>query len=347
MKITNILILFLSVCPILTTAQKTSIHEEKFIPINGIEQWITIKGEDITKAIILFIHGGPGSTISQYDDAMYGEWEKDFVLVNWDQRGAGKTYGRNAPPELNEEYLMENPLTVKQMTKDGIELTKYLIDHLKKEKVILVGTSWGSILGTEMALDSPELFYAYVGHAQFVNFSKNIDYAYQKVYKMAKIANDSSAIEELELIGKPAYDNAKNYGQLLRIVKRYERKNSIPAPDTWFKILPAYDNEKDGNDRYNGDDYSFINFVGHKKLNIKSMVSGIDFDTYGLNFKIPVYFIQGEHDILTAKEINKPYFDRIKAPQKDYFLLPDAAHGHNQALVDKQYDVVKALGIAE
>src|SRR5690606_27260779 len=163
--------------PIYTIAQKKSIHEEKFISIGGIEQWITIKGDDVTKPIILFIHGGPGSTMSQYDDTMYGAWEKDFILVNWDQRGAGKTYGYNAPEELDEDYLMENQLTVEQMTNDGIEVTKYIIEYLKKEKVILVGTSWGSILGVKMALNNPELFYAYIGHAQFVSFSKNIDYS--------------------------------------------------------------------------------------------------------------------------------------------------------------------------
>lgn len=347
MKITTYIILFLVIYPNLIIAQQKSIHEEKFISIEGIQQWITIKGDNITKPIILFIHGGPGSTMSLYDDAMYGDWEKDFILVNWDQRGAGKTYGHNAPAELDEAFLMKNQLTVTQMTKDGIELTKYLLQYLKKKKVILLGTSWGSILGVKMALNAPELFYAYIGHSQFVSFSKNMEYSYNKVYDMSKEANDSLSIKELELMGTPPYDTAKNYGQLLRVVKKYERINSDAAPDTWFKISSSYDNEKDENDRSNGDDFSFINFVGHKKLGVKSMGLDIDFDKDALSFKIPVYLIQGEQDILTAKAINKPYFDKIKAPKKEYFLLPNAAHGHNQTVVDKQYDLVKALGILE
>ena len=340
--------LFVLLCfPIYITAQKTTIHEEKFIPIGGIEQWITIKGEDSTKPVILFIHGGPGSTLSQYDDAMYGDWAKDFILVNWDQRGAGKTYGKNAPSELSEDYLINNPLTVEQMANDGIELTKYLLKHLNKRKVILVSTSWGSILGIKMALSNPEFYHAYVGHSQFVNFSKNMDYAYQTVYKMSKQANDTETLQTLESIGKPPYDNAKSYGQLLRIVKTAEQANATPAPDTWFKISPAYNNEKDRNDRYNGDDYSFINFVGHEKMGIKPMGAEINFDENALKFKIPMYFIQGAHDILTAKAINKPYYDALKAPKKDYFLLHDAAHGHNQSVVDKQYEVLKGLELLE
>jgi hypothetical protein len=208
--------------PLLTlNAQTKPINEEKFIAIGGIEQWITIKGEDNTKPIVLFIHGGPGSVVSPYGDAICGEWEKDFVLVNWDQRGAGRTFGRNAPKEINEDYWLENPLTVEQMVKDGIELTEYLIKYLKKQKVIIIGTSWGSILGTKMALSRPELFYAYVGHAQFVNFEENLKYAYLKVYNLATSNGDEDSIEELKSLGEPPYDNAKKSGQFLRIVKKY------------------------------------------------------------------------------------------------------------------------------
>lgn len=341
-KIQYSTILFLFFSTAFSFAQNKSILENKYVVIGGIEQWITIKGKDISKPVILFIHGGPGSTMSQYDDAIYGEWEKDFILVNWDQRGAGRTYGRNVPEEVNEDYFIENPLTVEQMTNDGIELTKYLIDHLNKKKVLLIGTSWGSILGAEMALSNPELFYAYIGHAQFVNFSENINYAYNKVSEMARNEKNMDAIKTLEALGKPPYDNAQNYGQLIRIVKKYESENSTPAPNTWFKLAPEYDNEKDSKDRYDGDDYSFINLVGHKKLGIKSMVSGIDFIESGLKFEIPVFMIQGEVDILTSKEINRPYFDKITAPKKEYFLLPNAAHGFNQSVVDKQYEIINS-----
>lgn len=343
MKISYLSILFFFLTTSYLIAQNESINEEKFISIGGIEQWITIKGDDKTKPAILFLHGGPGSTLSQFENNIYGGWEKDFVLINWDQRGAGKTYGRNTPFEINEEYYVKNPLKVEQMTKDGIELTKYILDYLDKQKVILVGTSWGSILGMLMILDSPELFDAYVGHSQVVNFSKNINYAYKKVYELAISTEDNISLEILNTLGDPPYDNARSYGQLLRIVKKYERDNSIPAPDSWWEIASQYDNEKDSKARYDGDDYSFINFVGHEKLGIESMVSAIDFDKDGLEIEIPVYLIQGEQDILTSKMITKPYFDKIKAPKKEYFLVPDAAHGHNQPIVDKQLEVVKYI----
>lgn len=112
-------------------SQETSIDQKQYVTIGGIEQWITIKGDNTDNPVILFLHAGPGSNMSQYDNTMYGNWEKDFILAHWDQRGAGRTYGRNVPAEINEDYWVENPLTVEQMTNDGIALTKYLINHLK------------------------------------------------------------------------------------------------------------------------------------------------------------------------------------------------------------------------
>ena len=155
------------------------INEERFIKINGIEQWVTIKG-DRSKPVVLFLHGGPGSPITPYADGVYGNWEKDFVLVQWDQRGTGRTYGRNAPEELTPEFLKSNPLTIGQMTADGVELAKYLIQYLGKEKMILFGTSWGSVLGVKMATAQPDLFYAYIGHSQIVDPSSAASVASRK-----------------------------------------------------------------------------------------------------------------------------------------------------------------------
>ena len=318
------------------------ILEERYIKINGIEQWVTIKGER-SKPVVLFLHGGPGSPLSPYASSIYGAWEKDFIIVQWDQRGTGKTFGKYAPAELDSDYLKSNPLTVEQMTADGIELTEYLIKYLGKQKIILFGTSWGSVLGVLMAVKRPNLFYAYVGHSQIVDPSHNLIYAYQKVYKMAQNASDQKSIDVLKLIGAPPYDRAKTAGQLLRIVKKYEKENSIPAPDSLWKISSSYDNVKDEQDRSDGDDYSFINYMGDKRFGIKPMISTVDLLKDSLDFKMPVYLIQGEEDILTSKEITKEYFNKISAPKKEYLLLPNTAHGFNLSVIEMQYKIMKGI----
>jgi len=318
------------------------IHEEQYVLINGIEQWVTIKGNP-SKPIILFLHGGPGSPITPYIDVLYKDLEKDFIIVQWDQRGSGRTYGHNNPPEeLTPEYLKTHPLTLEQMTSDGIMLSKYLLQHLGKKKIILSGTSWGSALGVKIATKAPELFYAYVGHSQIVNPNFSTE-RYSKLYKMAEDGNDNDALKILNAIGQPPYSSAKNTGLLYRVIKKYEKANSTPAPENWFVLAPEYDNEKDRKNREDGDDYSFVNFVGDQKLGVQSMGAVIDMMKDNLEFKVPVYLIQGEEDILTPKEMSKKYFDALKAPKKEYFLLPKAAHGFNQSVVDTQYKIFRSI----
>lgn len=319
--------------------QAKAVDEGRYVSIGGIDQWITIRGSDLTKPMILFLHGGPGSVMSPYD-AIYRDWQKDFVLVNWDQRGAGRTFGRNAPDAVDEDYWIENPLTLEQMTADGIALAEYLLDAFGKEKIILIGTSWGSVPGVNMALRHPDLFYAYIGHSQFVSASAGLQQAYAQVTEMASRAGDKASQDRLKSIGAPPYDDARKVGQLIRVIKKYEAANAAPAPESWWRLSKEYNNETDSLDRANGDDYSFIHYAGHKALGIKPMSADIDFMSGGLNFKIPVYLIQGEHDILTPKVITERYFRKINAPEKKLIVVPDAAHGHNLSVVEAQHNVL-------
>jgi pimeloyl-ACP methyl ester carboxylesterase len=75
------------------------VREDRFVPIGGVEQWVTIHGETCANPVVLFLHGGPGNTLSPYAEAIYGPWARDFTLVQWDQPGAGRTFGRNPPAD--------------------------------------------------------------------------------------------------------------------------------------------------------------------------------------------------------------------------------------------------------
>ena len=273
---------------------------------------------------------------------LYRDLEKDFIVVQWDQRGAGRTYGKHAPEELTPEYLEENPLTLDLMTNDGIALSEYLLKVLNKQKLILFGTSWGSLLGVKMVTKRPSLYYAYVGHSQLINPAIDINF-YDKIYKMVESRNDKDALEVLNTIGKPPFDRAKKVGQLFRIVKKYEKANSTPAPDSWFAASPDYDNAKDNQNRRDGDDYSFVNYTGDSKLGVPAMSSGINLMKDNLEFKIPVYLIQGNEDILTPKETTEKYFNKIKSPKKKYYLLQKTGHGFNESVLKKQYDIFKLI----
>ncbi len=136
------------------------IDEGRFVDVNGSEQWVTIRGADRGNPIVLFLHGGPGEVVS-LAPSVTRVWEDDFIVVHWDQRGAGRTYGRNPKPPAN--------LSLAQLRDDGLAITLWLTRYLEKRRVILVGHSWGSILGLHMLNAQPELFSAYVGTGQFVS----------------------------------------------------------------------------------------------------------------------------------------------------------------------------------
>ena len=193
-----------------------------------------------------------------------------------------------------------------------------------------------------MATKRPDLFYAYIGHSQIVTPMNDLP-LYNKVYQMASKNKDSASLTLLNSIGKPPYEKAKKIGQLFKVVKKYERENSIAAPSSWFTLSTNYDNPKDDQNRNDGDDYSFVNYVGDTGLGVKSMRSEINFMKTNLDFKIPVYFIQGSEDLLTPKEITKIYFDKINAPKKKYYLLPKTAHGFNLAVLKKQFKIFKEI----
>ena len=324
------------------TAQTRSINEAKFISIGGVEQWVTIKGSDISKPVILLLHGGPGSVMSPYG-SLTKNWEKEFVIVNWDQRGAGKTYGRNAPAKTSEDYWINNPLTITRMTEDGLALSEYLLKHLNKKKIILFGTSWGSVLGMQMAKQRPDMYTAYIGHSQVVNASEGLIHAYHEVYEMAKRSGNQPSVIKLEAIGLPPYDDAKNAGQLFRIIKKYEKEKSEPPPAEWWIASDGYNTEKDEQDRSDGDDYSFIHYMGHKPLGIKAMMQEIDFLKAEHKYQIPIFLVQGEHDILTSKDLTMAFFNDLSSPGKQYFLIPKAAHGINQHVMDTLYKILKEL----
>src|SRR3954470_4094286 len=125
------------------------IDERGYVPIGGIDQWVAIQGENRANPVILYLHGGPGEAQSPFLDT-FKPWQRDFTVVNWDQRGAGKTYEKNgqaAMPAFNLDRVVE----------DAVELAEHARKKLGKRKLILVGQSAGSLLGLKVAQRRPDL----------------------------------------------------------------------------------------------------------------------------------------------------------------------------------------------
>lgn len=309
-----------------TSTINESISEEKYIPAGGIEQWITIKGESCSNPVILILHGGPGNPESIYADSAYGEWESTFTIVHWDQRATAKTYGRNPDPvELNVELMVQ----------DGIEVVEYLLSYLNKEKIILAGNSWGSILGIYMIHEEPDMFYAFVSTSQ-AGLDRDGINSYNKTLAFAEDAEDQEAISALETLGVPPWTNPRNFGMLRRIQRSLEATVTDPPPSTWV-VSPSYTSPEYRENYIAGEDFSYIQYIG---INGDGFSNDIDLASLGYNFQVPVYFVQGEEDLLTPPELSKQYFDRIVAPEKDYLLLPNVGHGPNELSHEANYRIL-------
>lgn len=308
-----------------------SVDEEKFVLINGIEHWITIKGARCDNPVILFLHGGPANPLSPFADAIYGTWKKEFTLVQWDQRGSGKTFIRN--PET-----AESSLSVEQMAADGIAIAQYLRQHLHRSKLILMGSSWGSVLGIQMVKAQPDLFVAYIGTSQVVSQKENQAASYSLTLAKARAEEDQNMVKSLEDLGNPPWENPRNSGVLRRATKALEAKTTIPAPKTWWIPQASYQLDRYEAEYEAAEEYSFLQFVGMKN---DGMYSKIDFPAQGLEFDIPIYFVQGEQDLVTAPSVTRSYFERIHAPKKAYFLVSKTGHNPNSVSVAMEYKILK------
>lgn len=321
-----------------------AIHEKSFVPIGGIEQWVTIDGASCVNPVVLIVHGGPGNPMTPHADAIYGAWSTRYTVAHWDQRGAGRTYGRNRllaerdSSKWTLAQLKQLPrLSVERLAQDGIEVATYVARRLGQRKVILVGGSWGSALAVHMAQARPDLFHAYVGTGQMVHHTENEASSYRTLLDMARAAADTKTVAALETLGAPPWIDPRAFGIMRRATRVYEAKTSVPPPKTWWTPATLYASEEARLDYEAGEEYSFQQFVGFKG---DGMLSTIDLAKLGTTFAIPVFLLQGTEDLVTTPEVAKRYFDSIVAPAKAFIWLPNTGHDPNAIMLDTQFDTL-------
>jgi pimeloyl-ACP methyl ester carboxylesterase len=296
-------------------AKATAIHtpnginEATYVKIGGVEQWVQIRGQDRSNPVILCLHGGPGGSWLA-NTTVFQPWEKEFTVVQWDQRGTGKTLettGRS----------VADTMSVDRMAQDGIEVSEFLRNHLHKEKIILLGFSWGSLLGIHMAKQRPDLFYAYVGTGQMSNMPKTQQMSYAYVLEKARAANDTKAVKRLESIGPPPFDSMDKIVVYFQTLAAYECESDRNAPSGVF-TAPNYSL---------WDIYNLINgFARVPTFRVYHEMLSADLSSLGPNFKIPIFFFQGAEDERALAPLAKEYLDRINAPHKEFVLLDGGGH---------------------
>lgn len=311
-------------------APQQRVDEEGFVRINGIEQWVTMRGDRCDNPVILIASGGPGNPLSVYGNGPYVAWEKNFTIVHWDQRGAGMTYGRNKPAEGEK-------LSFEGLRDDGLAVARHVAARLGKRKLILKGSSWGSVLGVTMAKAQPELFCAYLGTAQMVAQREHVD-GHAKLIALARAAGDTETAARIEALGPPPWANPRSFGLERRATRKYEAMSTDPIPKAWYELGARYATPQAQADYTAGEDYSFLQFVG---MNNDGMYSKLDLYKLGTDFQLPVYMVQGTQDLVTTPEVSQRYFNAIQAPVKKFVLVPRAGHDPNEPLVEAEAKLLR------
>jgi pimeloyl-ACP methyl ester carboxylesterase len=286
------------------------VDEEVFATIGGVEQWISIRGQNRDNPVLLLVHGGPGFAFSFLGRDFLYAWTRDFTVARWDQRGAGRTYGRSGP--------LGAGITIDRMAQDGVEVAEFLRARLQKPKIVLVGLSWGSTLGVKMAKARPDLFYAYVGTGQAVNQYKYKKIAYYQTLAEARRRNDTKAIRELEENGPPPYEIGRKEGVHTKWANAFEPGQ----PSLWQGLSLVLFDGPDGPLELARFVQGLLDSDGYFREEQKSL----DLTLLGTDFALPFFVFQGAVDMVTPVSPVQDYVERMTAPRKELVVIPNAGH---------------------
>jgi pimeloyl-ACP methyl ester carboxylesterase len=310
-----------------------SISTIEKIKLGGIDQYLIIRGVDSTKPVMLFLHGGPGSPEIAFMKETNTSIENDFVMVYWEQRGAGKSYSKDIPTES---------MNIAQFVSDTHDLSLILAKRFKKDKIYLMGHSWGSMLGILAAYKYPELYYAYFGIGQICDQYKGEQIALEWAKDQARQKNDKEAIKTLNALSFPdSSASMEKWWEYVKPERDYVNKfgggptHGITGMWPLIKMV------------LNANEYTFkdkINFMSGSMFSLKTLwlevvhknlFNEID------SMQIPVYIFHGKHDYTVPYPVSKEFYEQLKAPKKEFFTFENSAHSPCMEEVEKFNRIVR------
>lgn len=289
------------------------INSLKEINIGGANQWVQVRSVNRDNPILLVLHGGPGSSLMGKGYLFQNTWEKHFTVVHWDQRGAGKSHASIKP------YA---DLNIDQIKSDVVAVIQHLRATYKKEKVFLLGHSWGSYLGAMTAREHPELLHAYIGVGQVVNMWEGERLSYEYTLQQAEKRNDEKGLKLLRTL---APYPSENMVKKLFVQREYLNKyggNIYGATSA----LPGYANLLVSPEYSLMDLSAYINSMLVSINLLWDSLIKVDLNTEGYDYKVPIFFFTGRHDYAVPADLTYNYFQSIQAPHKEFIWFDMSAH---------------------
>jgi proline iminopeptidase len=294
------------------------IDEQLEIAIGGTKQRISVRGRDKKNPILLFIHGGPAAPEMPTSWTFQDPWEDFFTVVQWDQRGSGKTYNANAPE------LIAPTLSLERMEKDTEEVVQYLRATYRKEKIFVLGHSWGSSLGLLLAERHPEWLHAYIGMGQMVDTRASEKESYDSMLAIAQARHDAEAIKELKAIAPyPEPD-----GSLVMDHVNVERKWVMKFGGLTYgrDNYDYYYNASELSPDYTDADRDAID--KGSRMSLKALIgdfASVSFEKV-TSFRCPIVIFNGRYDETVSSKVTAAWFARVHAPVKKLSWFERSAH---------------------
>lgn len=293
-----------------------SLSERVTVDIGGIPQGMFIQSVDPTNPVLLFVHGGPGMTEFFMEDDYPTGLERHFTMVWWEQRGAGMSFSGGIPPET---------MTMGRMIADTIEVTDYLRNRFGQDRILLLGHSWGSYLGIQVAAEAPDRFLAYVGMAQITHQLRSEVMAHAYMLDAYRERGDSAMVRRLEAAPvsmadglSPAYMRLRDAAMHgLGVGHTREMRSVITGI-----FLPVWRMRA----------YTVMNKINIWRGKIWSRpffwedLLRDDLAARLTEFDLPVYFFLGRYDMTANPDLSRAYFDRIEAPITGLYTFENSAH---------------------
>lgn len=298
---------------------KYGINESGYINLNGAQQYVHIRGQDVNNEVIIFLHGGPGFPLTYLSYYHQMPMEERYTVINWDQRGAGRTYYKSGNDNISVELMLE----------DVDALVEYAKDKFDKDKVIIIGQSWGTVLGSTYALTYPENVLAYVGVGQVTDFDKGKVFAAQTAMPFADeddkktLETTVAEFEKAENIDEVDISNLETL--IVTTTKYLSGANEMSGiKQAYLGIASADMNMDDINWYLNAaNTQKIINFE-HDLINY--MYFEFDIEDLGYDYQMPVCYIQGSNDYITPTPMAEEYYNKINAEYKQFSTIEGTGH---------------------
>src|SRR6185312_11663680 len=288
------------------------------VRIGGIEQWVSIRGMDKRNPVLLFLHGGPGYISIPMSWWFTRGWEEYFTVVQWDQRGAGKTL------LLNGRTALAPTMTPERMVADAQEMVSWVARELGEEKIFVIGHSWGSYLGLEVAKRQPASLHAYIGVGQLTNGPESERRGWQFALDGARRAGNSKAVRELQAIAPyfpPGHPSPLTDLYVQRRWLEYfggsmAYRHGSDAESDLSELSPDYTDAEIAH-IWDGNEFSEHYLLQH--------VLNLD-ESAPRQLECPLIVCAGRHDFVVNAELAAKWCEDVRAPFKQLVWFEHAGH---------------------